>query len=180
MGTLLSSCTYLKACIDETMRISPPVGSALYREVEAGGATIDGMYIPAGIDIGTAIYSIHHNPDYYPDPFEFKPERWLLNPEAGVTQDDVALAQSAFNPFSLGPRGCIGRGLAMLEMQLLIATIIYEFDFKSAGQLGEGKAGDVLGREKPWEFQLYDHVTAAKHGPLVQFRRRAAPVDVAD
>jgi cytochrome P450 len=171
LGPTLTSCTYLRACIDETMRISPSVGSALWREVERPGAEIDSVYVPGGCDVGTGIYSIHHNPDYYPDPFNFKPERWLVA-EDGVTADDLALAQSAFNPFSLGPRGCIGRGLALAEMQLLMATILFRFDFKKQGNEGEGKIGAELGRDKPWEYQLRDHVTSAKEGPIIQFRER--------
>ncbi|KAH8805473.1 cytochrome P450 [Xylogone sp. PMI_703] len=169
LGTALNSCVYLKACIDETMRISPSVGSALWREVEAQGTDIDGIYIPGGCDVGTGIYSIHHNPNYYPDPFSYKPERWLAS-EQGT--EAVALAQSAFNPFSLGPRGCIGRSLAIAEMQLLLSTIIFLFDFKCESHEGEGKAGAELGREKPGEFQLFDHVTSAKEGPIIQFRER--------
>ena len=175
LGTALSSCVYLRACIDETMRISPSVGSALWREVDTNGAEIDGMYIPAGCDVGTSIYSIHHHPVYYPEPFKFKPERWLVGGKDGVKAEDLAVAQGAFNPFSLGPRGCIGRGLAIAEMQLLMATIVFTFDFKCDSSLGEGKVAQELGRDKPWEFQLHDHVTAAKEGPIVQFRERTIP-----
>jgi cytochrome P450 len=173
MGTSLTSCTYLRACIDETMRISPSVGSALWREVDTSGAEIDGLYVPAGCNVGTGIYSIHHHPDYYPEPFKFKPERWLVK-EKGTTREDVEVAQSAFNPFSTGPRGCIGRGLALAEMQLLMATLVWTFDFRSVGKVGEGRVGAELGREKPWEFQLRDHVTSAKEGPIIQFRERFA------
>ncbi|KAF7509085.1 hypothetical protein GJ744_008312 [Endocarpon pusillum] len=46
----LASCTYLRACIDESMRIAPPVASALFREVESGGAVVDAHFLPAGCE----------------------------------------------------------------------------------------------------------------------------------
>lgn len=172
-GAALTSCVYLRACIDETLRISPSVGSALWREVEPQGAMIDGHFIPGGCEVGTGIYSIHHHPEYYPEPFEFRPERWIAHPEDPTRhQGQIALAHSAFNPFSLGARGCIGKGLALVEMQILLATLVFTFDFKRVSDLGQGRPGAELGREKESEFQLYDHVTSAKHGPILQFRER--------
>lgn len=157
------------------MRMSPAVGSSLWREVSAGGATIDGHFIPAGYDVGTGIYSIHHSPAYYDKPFEYRPERWLAG-EGGVTKESVDLAHSAFNPFSTGPRGCLGKGLALTEVMLAMATFLWVFDFKLAdgelGRVGEGKAGNETGRHRDHEYQLYDHVTSTKKGPFVQFALR--------
>jgi cytochrome P450 len=127
---------------------------------------IDGHFIPSGYDVGTCIYSIHHNADYYPDPFMYRPERWL---EAGSTE----LARSAFNPFSVGPRGCIGKGLANTELMLTMAFMLSKFDFRRAdGALGGGSPGAEYGRHRETEYQLYDHVTAAKDGPWIQVCKR--------
>lgn len=112
IGTKLASLQYLRACLDEAMRLSPSVGGLLPREVLPGGAVIDGHTIPEGTVIGVPHYTVQHNASYYPQPFEFRPERWIANSSAGVTADSVALAQSAFCPFSIGPRGCIGKGKA--------------------------------------------------------------------
>ena len=71
----LVSCHYLRACINEAMRLSPPVGAILPREILAGGMTVDDQIFPEGIDIGVPHYSLHHNELYYPDLFVFKPER---------------------------------------------------------------------------------------------------------
>jgi cytochrome P450 len=173
MGPTLTSCTYLRACIDETLRLSPPVGTALWREVRAGGALIDGHLIPVGCDVGTPIYSIHHNPAYYPDPFTFLPDRWIVG-------EGVARAQAAHTPFSIGPRGCIGKGLAMAELGLTMATVLWMLDFRTMpgpdGRLGEGVTGSSSSRwrHREKELQLHDHVTSAKKGPLLQFRPRAS------
>ncbi|KAL7805836.1 cytochrome P450 [Trichoderma aethiopicum] len=177
-GATLASCTYLRACIDEAMRMSPSVGGILPREVLPGGITIDGEFIPAGIVVGTPHYNIHHNEAYYPQPFMYAPERWLngaVNPatKRTTTAEDVAVAQSAFCPFSIGPRGCIGKGLAYVEMTLTLARALYLYDVRRAVGVqdpSEGRADLEWGRHRPDEFQLADIFTSAKKGPIVEFR----------
>ncbi|KAK0737977.1 cytochrome P450-like protein [Schizothecium vesticola] len=167
-GPALASLTYLRACIDEAMRLSPSVGGLLPREVLPGGTTIDGHAIPAGIVVGTPHYTIHHNAAYYPDPFAYRPERWL-------DEGDVALAQSAFCPFSIGPRGCIGKGLAYIEMTITLARTLWLYDVRRAVGVrdpGEGEKGREWGRHREGEFQLVDTFTSLKDGPMVEFRRR--------
>lgn len=115
-GPTLTSCAYLRAVIDEAMRLSPPVGGLLPREVLPGGIDIDGIHVPEGVVVGTPHYTIHHNPGYFPAPFIFEPERWLAGSSPVVTTESVGAAQSAFCPFSVGPRGCIGKGLAYAEL----------------------------------------------------------------
>ncbi|KAL4747878.1 hypothetical protein BDW72DRAFT_206088 [Aspergillus terricola var. indicus] len=175
MGPLMSKCTFLRACIDESMRLSPSAASSLWRETESPGATVDGQYLPPGVDAGTCIYSIHHNPAYYPDPFAFRPERWIAD-ECKAVQGDVGLARSAFNPFSIGPRSCIGKSLAYVELHLALCNVLWHFDFRVAegalGKAGEGVTGADYGRHRPDEYQLWDHLTAAKKGPFLEFRPR--------
>ncbi|KAL1964517.1 hypothetical protein VTN77DRAFT_6943 [Rasamsonia byssochlamydoides] len=180
MGPKMSQCVYLRACIDESMRMSPSAATAPWREAEEGGAFVDKQFIPAGIDVGTCIYSIHHNAAYFPQPFLFIPERWLSEEahKLGVNNENMnpALAHAAFNPFSIGPRSCIGKSLAYIELTLVLAHILYSFDFRLAvgelGEVGEGKENAEYGRHRVDEFQLYDHITCAKHGPYVEFRPR--------
>ncbi|KAI1803057.1 cytochrome P450 [Daldinia bambusicola] len=181
-GPVLNSCTYLRACIDEAMRMSPSVGGILPREVLKGGIMVDGEYIPEGMVIGTPHYTIHHNPAYYPRPFSYVPERWIEGShktfgepsESNVTEQDVSLAQSAFCPFSIGPRGCIGKGLAYIEMMTTLARTLYLYDLrKSAGfDPGEGNPDLEWGRRRVDEFQLIDQFTSFKDGPMVEFRKR--------
>ncbi|ROT38409.1 isotrichodermin C-15 hydroxylase [Sodiomyces alkalinus F11] len=179
-GAALSGCTYLRACIDEAMRMSPSVGGLLPREVLPGGATIDGEFIPAGVVVGVPHYTIHHNPAYYRAPFQYEPERWIAG--AGekktgfvATEDDVAHGQSAFCPFSIGPRGCIGKGLAYVEMSITIARTLYLYDLRRAVGIpdpGEGRVDAEWGRHRVGEFQLTDTFTSMKDGAMVEFRRR--------
>ncbi|KAH6668121.1 isotrichodermin C-15 hydroxylase [Plectosphaerella plurivora] len=180
-GPALNSCSYLRACIDEAMRLSPSVGGLLPREVLPGGLTVDGNFIPAGTVIGTPHYTIQHNEAYYPSPFEYEPERWLVGAtraSAGgrpTTEDDVHRAQSAFCPFSVGPRGCIGKGLAYVEMSVAIARTLYSYDLRKAVGIadpGEGSPSFEYGRHRVGEFQLSDTFTSVKDGAMVEFRRR--------
>ena len=169
----LNTCHYLRAVIDEAMRLSPPVGGLLPREVLAGGLTIDGTHFPAGTVVGTPHYSIHHNEDYYPSPFAFTPERWIADAGFG-TKESVSLAQSAFCPFSIGARGCIGKGLAYSELSTALARVVWLYDFKLAEgkRVGDGVSGGERGRERKGEYQLKDSFTSMKDGPLVVFRQR--------
>lgn len=180
-GALLNGCTYLRACIDEAMRLSPSVGGITPREVGAGGITIDGVFIPEGTVVGVPHYAIHHNPEYYPDPFSFVPERWLPGsklPSSGVLvgETDAATAQAAFCPFSVGPRGCIGKGLAYVEMMTTLARTFWLYDLRRAKGVADpaegGKAGSEWGRQRREEMQLVDTFTSWKEGVMVDFRRR--------
>lgn len=156
--------------------MSPPIGQSLFREAGTGGALVDGHYIPEGYGAGTGIYSIHHNPIYFPRPFTFQPERWLIDGPDDTSLEQLELAKSAYTPFSIGSRSCIAKALAQNMMQITIATLIWKFDFKMAdgpgGELGAGNPLSGFGRTNPGEFQLYSHVTSSKKGPIVQFRSR--------
>ncbi|KAM3544223.1 Isotrichodermin C-15 hydroxylase [Beauveria bassiana] len=181
-GPALGGCTYLRACIDEAMRLSPSVGGILPREILAGGMTIDGHALPVGTVVGVPHYTVHHNEDYFPDPFSYVPERWLPGAAKSsssalgreTSQDDVSLAASAFCPFSIGPRGCIGKALAYAEMTTTLARTIYTYDMRKAVGVedpSEGRAGNEWGRHRPGEFQLVDTFTSAKKGPVVEFKK---------
>lgn len=192
-GPKLTGCTYLRACIDEAMRLSPSVGGLLPREVLPGGIQIGSDVIPEGTVIGTPHYAIHHNHEYFPEPFAYLPERWIagspiLRPaisedplgdkaQAGVvTEEEVSRAQTAFCPFSIGPRGCIGKGLAYTEMTATLARVLFLYDMQRAVGIvdpGEGSPHAAWGRHRPEEFQLVDTFTSLKDGPMIEFRSRA-------
>ncbi len=178
IGPALNSCTYLRACLDESLRMAPAVASAPWREVTPGGALIDGCRVPAGFDVGMGIYSIQHNETYVPLPFSFIPERWLVDSTATSTRESVDRARSVFAPFSIGPRSCIGKGLAIAEIMFIMATVLVMFDFKKPegheSLVGEGSPNGPYGRHRKDEYQLIDHVICAKDGPMLQFRIRTA------
>ncbi|KAF1998926.1 cytochrome P450 [Amniculicola lignicola CBS 123094] len=170
-GAKLNSCRYLRACIDEAMRMSPSVGQTLAREVPPGGAIVDGDFIPGGCDVGVPIYSIHHNEEYYPDPFNYNPDRWMVEKDNAGQQ--ITDQYAAYNPFSVGPRSCMGKGVALVEMMATFAVVMFRLDFKMAeGDRAGGRPNAEYGRHRSSEFQLRDHITSAKEGPMLRFRPR--------
>lgn len=178
-GGKLSECHYLRACIDEALRMSPIVGGILPREVLSGGITVDNTYFPAGIDVGVPIYALQHNEAYHPQPFEYIPERWLLNENVKTgfgSLESVALARRAFCPFSLGPRACVGKGMAYKELSIILARLIYVFDMRISPGTTAGEGNPSLGEEslrhRTGEFQGLDKFVLRADGPLVEFKLR--------
>ncbi|MCJ1475259.1 hypothetical protein MMC13_003921, partial [Lambiella insularis] len=173
-GLALSSCTYLRSCINETLRISTPGVTELPREVLKGGLEVDGDIIPEGTIVGAPIWVFNHNEDIHYDPFVYRPERWIVNEDAGVTADDVARAESSFFPFSNGVGNCVGQKLAMLELMVTIARLLYRMDMRMppGDTLGEGRPELGWGRRQRGQFQQKDAYVSLREGPMVQFRKR--------
>jgi cytochrome P450 len=110
----LPRLTYTALVLDESLRIYPPVwviGRRALSDVELGG-----WVIPAGSNIALSQWAIHHDARYHPDPWAFRPERWLPG-----EQDQRP--EFSFFPFGGGPRICIGESFARMEAALLIAGI---------------------------------------------------------
>lgn len=169
-GPKLNDLVYLKACVDEAMRLAPAVPGAMPREILAGGTVVDGQHLPGGTDIGTPCYTIHRHPEYYREPLSYIPERWV---EGAMCQtadkiwvsakEDVELARRAFCPFSIGPRGCIGKGMALMEMRLTLARMMFLFDMELVDRTGEDENGHL---------HMVDHFTSQKNGPNVVIKKR--------
>ncbi|CAO2649685.1 Nn.00g009770.m01.CDS01 [Neocucurbitaria sp. VM-36] len=170
-GKALTECTYLYACIEETLRRTAPVPSHLPRLVLPGGIDIDNEHLPANTVVGVPMYAIHHNPTYFPSPFSFLPERWIESPTN--PPESIAMARRAFNPFSIGTRQCSGRNLAYLQLKITLAHMLRRFDMRLAldepGR-GGGRKGLGVGREREDEFQLWDALGFGRDGPMVEFK----------
>jgi cytochrome P450 len=173
-GSKLDSCVYLHACIEETLRMSPVVLAQLPREVMKGGVMIDGIFVQEGTVVGASAYVVHHNEEAFPEPWSFRPERWII--ADGVSSEDVSRAREAMCPFSLGKRGCIGKMLAPIEMRLTIASLLWSYDLEEvegAGRNGGGGPGLEEGRQRRDELQLFDCFACDREGPVLRFRRRS-------
>ena len=137
---------------------------------------IDNVYVPAGTTIGVSPYAIHHNPDYFPQPFTFRPGRWIVDEKSGgTTAEDVARAQSAFFPFNIGSRGCVGKNLAYQELSIAIARVVWLYDMREGDRGVLKKAGkNYKGMEgEESEYPIEDYFVAHCDGPMVSFKRRA-------
>lgn len=155
--------------------MSPPVGAVLPRTVLPGGLELLERHIPAGIDVGCPIYALQHNNEYVSNSFVYNPSRWIAG-EAQVTGDSLERLHSVFNPFSVGPRACIGKPMAYLELMLTLARLVLTFDMKlPEGELrhiGEGGPQRVPGRRRVGEFQMVDNFVSEKEGLFALFKRR--------
>jgi len=123
---------YLDAVIKETLRsrsVAPHVARMLTQEME-----VKGYRIPARTIVAAGIYLLHHSPALYPDPAAFRPERFLN----GGAPDHYA-----WIPFGGGVRRCLGVGLASLEMQVVIPTILRLVELRASRP--EAERIDVLG-----------------------------------
>ncbi|KAL8937323.1 MAG: hypothetical protein Q9216_004481 [Gyalolechia sp. 2 TL-2023] len=173
-GSKLNSCQYLRAFINEAMRLNPPVGAEMNREVLPGGLTVDGHFLPEGTNVGVAHFSLHRNEIVFQEPYAFTPERWIPDEKTGVTAADVAVYESAFKPFSVGSRGCPGKQLAYLEMSITMAKVLYLYDVHAVegDDLGAGRPELMWGRRNTETYQTGDIFLSTRDGPKVQFKHR--------
>jgi cytochrome P450 len=111
----LAAMPWNLAVIEEAMRLDPPVynvGRQATRDVKVGPHTL-----PAGAMIAVYIRGIHRRADYYPRPLGFDPTRML-------SEAKKARPRHHYLPFGAGPRVCIGAHFALLEAQLILATMV--------------------------------------------------------
>jgi cytochrome P450 len=174
LGPKLQACTYLRACIDEGMRLTPATPSELPREVLPGGLKVKGEFYPAGTIVGTVQWANSRSREVYGDAENFRPERWILDEVAGVTKETIARAKAGFHPFLSGPGNCVGQNLAMANMLITVARTLHQLDVRRApgSTLGGGSPELGWGQKDPNQLQLKDIYVALRCGPEVQFRKR--------
>ncbi|KAK6082458.1 cytochrome P450 3A31 [Seiridium cupressi] len=156
--------------------MSPPSGSVHWREQDpkdTGPFIVDGHVIPRGTLVAVSPYALQHNEAYFPDPYAFRPDRWLDIPG---NRESCKTAHNCLGAFSTGSRSCAGKAMAYFESSLMLAKTIWYFDFDATagelGKIGEGTPNTRDGRDKVDEFQIYDIFTARHDGPYLSFRPR--------
>ncbi|KAJ5348301.1 uncharacterized protein N7506_001554 [Penicillium brevicompactum] len=123
----LESCNKLEYCLavlTETFRMYPPVPVGLPRIVDAQGDMISGNWVPGGTAVSVSQFSANRLSTNFTDAESFIPERHLDDPRF------VNDSKNAMQPFSFGPRNCIGRNLAYVEMRLILARMVFNFDME--------------------------------------------------
>lgn len=151
----LAQIPYLFAVLEEGLRMYPPVPSGLPRLSPPEGASVAGKYIPPGYRVSIHQYSTYRLPSNFKQPNSYIPERWLpsTDPESAPYADDD---KAAMQPFSVGPRNCLGKNMAYHEMRLVLATLVWHFDFSlcEESQDWANQRVFILWEKKPLMLQL--------------------------
>jgi cytochrome P450 len=107
--------------IKESMRLYPPAYALARRAVR--DTTIGPYKVPRRSEVVIWIYFTHRDSRYYPQPEQFRPDRFLPD-------DEAARPRQAYLPFGLGARACIGRSFAQVEATILLASLLQRFTFR--------------------------------------------------
>ena len=126
-GYILRSCSYLRVCMDNTLRLSPPIDRVLLREVLAGEQNICGPQLPQGTKVRVSIYALHHDKMYFEDSFTFRPER---HHGARTRVSSASDPHFAFAASSNRIRSCIGKCMAYMELTTIVARKVWLYDMQ--------------------------------------------------
>ncbi|XP_028304023.1 cytochrome P450 4V8 [Gouania willdenowi] len=118
----LKKLKYLECVIKEALRLFPSV--PFFARVLLQDCQINGFKVPKGVNVLIVPYALHRDPRYFPEPEEFRPERFL-------SENSVGRPPYAYIPFSAGPRNCIGQRFAMMEEKVVLASILRNFTVES-------------------------------------------------
>ncbi|KAK2604636.1 hypothetical protein N8I77_007549 [Diaporthe amygdali] len=122
----VQNLVFLPAVISETMRLHPAAPAAFQRMTPPGGSVVFGEHMREGTTLGIWQWVAYHDPANFLYPDSFIPDRWLNDRRFDNDKKDV------FQPFSYGPRKCIGMNLAFVELRLILARVIFNFDMELA------------------------------------------------
>ncbi|MDH5640348.1 MAG: cytochrome P450 [Nitrospira sp.] len=123
----LAHLPYTRALFEESLRLFPPA-PAIQRKATTA-TTVGGMSLPAGAVVLVGTYNLHRHPNFWSDPEQFMPERWM--------DGERPAARCAYLPFGAGPRACVGTHFAGIEGPLLLALIGRHYDLHLAQETVE-------------------------------------------
>uniref|UniRef100_A0A3P8RU77 Cytochrome P450 4V2 n=1 Tax=Amphiprion percula TaxID=161767 RepID=A0A3P8RU77_AMPPE len=118
----LKKLKYLECVIKETLRLFPSV--PFFARTIREECHIKGFTIPEGANVTIVTYSLHRDPRYFPEPEEFRPERFF-------PENSVGRPPYAYIPFSAGLRNCIGQRFAIMEEKVVLASILRNFNIEA-------------------------------------------------
>ncbi|KAI8712522.1 hypothetical protein NCS52_01350600 [Fusarium sp. LHS14.1] len=113
---------YLRACLDESLRLFPLTTHGLPRKTPPDGLNVMGHYVPGNTTVSISALVAHRDESVFHDADQYIPERFL-----GEKGKEL---QSSFIAFSAGSRGCIGRNISYLEQTVLIASLVHRYEFE--------------------------------------------------
>jgi cytochrome P450 len=132
---------YNRRVLQELMRVRQPILVISRRAVR--DFPLGGGRVKAGTELFYSPYAVHRDPDLFPDPLRFDPDRWLDRLAAG-------LPKGAYTPFGAGPRHCIGEQFAWAMMHVVLGTIVRRWRLRLAG--------GVKVKEMPWATVNPNHM----------------------
>ncbi|XP_002035716.2 cytochrome P450 4d8 [Drosophila sechellia] len=144
----LGELKYMECVIKESLRMYPPVpivGRKLQTDFKYTHSVHGDGVIPAGSEIIIGIFGVHRQPETFPNPDEFIPERH---------ENGSRVAPFKMIPFSAGPRNCIGQKFAQLEMKIMLAKIVREYELLPKGQRVECIVNIVLRSETGFQLGM--------------------------
>ncbi|KAI9846981.1 MAG: hypothetical protein M1837_003337 [Sclerophora amabilis] len=144
----ISKLPYLRAVLEEGLRMYPPVPVGLPRKVPAGGDYVSGHWIPGNTTVAVHQFAAYRSVKNFQHPYSFLPERWLDDDKNNINSDFASDKRQALQPFSLGGRNCIGKHLAYAELRLILARLLWNFDLELAG----GTEQDSWADQKMYSF----------------------------
>nr|AMN92159.1 CYP391A1 [Tetranychus cinnabarinus] len=118
----LANLTYTEAVIKECLRIRPPV--PFLQRILDEDVTYGPYVIPKGECVTLSIFSLHQDPEIYPEPHVFNPDRFL-------PEQIKSIPPFAFLPFSGGKRGCLGQRFTYMELKMILSRLLLRYRFKS-------------------------------------------------
>ncbi|XP_055350166.1 uncharacterized protein LOC129596817 [Paramacrobiotus metropolitanus] len=116
----LAEMTYLDQCVNETLRLYPPL-SRIERECGVEW-TYEGVTYEKGTLVAIPMFTIHRNPEYWPEPEMYNPDRFSKEERANIKP-------YTFLTFGQGPRNCIGMRFALYEIKMVMASILKKYRF---------------------------------------------------
>nr|AHL88981.1 cytochrome p450 3044B1 [Brachionus koreanus] len=114
--------SYMSMVIDETLRMFP--AAVFLERLASQDFEFEGMKIEKGQKIVVPLWALHRDPDLYPEPDNFDPERFS-------DQNKLKRDSNAYLPFGNGPRNCLGMRFALLEIKLALTNIMTKFRFET-------------------------------------------------
>ncbi|XP_049873861.1 cytochrome P450 CYP12A2-like isoform X2 [Pectinophora gossypiella] len=141
---------YLRACLKEALRLNPVVSANLRHT--AKDHYVAGYHIPKGVDVVAPNEYLSKLEKYYPQPTEFIPERWLVEKTHPLYYGNAHPMVTL--PFGFGVRSCIGRRIAELEIELLVATLVKDYLIRWEGPPLKIVTRIMNKMEKPYNFRF--------------------------
>ncbi|XP_071785157.1 cytochrome P450 3A24-like [Asterias amurensis] len=114
----VSDLTYLDMVLHESMRVYPP--AIEFDRICQSDCVVKGVQIPKGVMVEVPVWVVHHDPETWPEPYKFDPDRW-------VPEKRGKMHPMSWIPFGAGPRKCIGYRFATLEITLVMIRILQKF-----------------------------------------------------